>query len=85
MERARLHSEIPMKLTFDPALDGRVILAIANFDSVACRLGRATDEFGSSLSELCSGVKSYKYVSDTPYGKKAWLISIIRTTVFVNF
>jgi hypothetical protein len=31
------------------ARDGRVVLAVANFESIACRVGRAVDEIRSSF------------------------------------
>ena len=31
------------------ALDGQVVLAIANFDSLSCRVGRAVDDFRQDI------------------------------------
>jgi SAM-dependent methyltransferase len=46
-------------------LDGRVILAIANFDSLACRIGRAVDEFGSvARGRQLAGRRGYDAPSD---------------------
>lgn len=47
------------------ALDGRVILAIANFESLACRLGQAADEIGRSVwGRRFKGRRGYDAPSD---------------------
>jgi len=45
--------------------NGRVILAIANFDSLACRVGRAVDEYGSVVKgRPLAGRRGYDAPSD---------------------
>lgn len=48
------------------ARTGRVVLAIANFESLACRLGRAMDDYGSGAGKVAGvrGRRGYDTPSD---------------------
>ena len=48
------------------AVDGRVVLAIANFESLACRLGRAMDDYGgwTHADPASRGRRGYDAPSD---------------------